>query len=362
MKKISKTRYFPPKRLMREFQPYAEKYPLEPIGKSVEGRSIYAVTIGQGGRRILTWSQMHGNETSTTRALLKLMNELTSQNRTALLEEITLKVIFQLNPDGSQMYTRENASQADLNRDARLQQQPETKALMDVFESFAPDLCLNLHGQRTIFAAGKQSLPAALSFLSPSADSTKAITPARLTAMQLIASIADRFSDRKHWEIGRYDDGFNANCTGDYFTAKGVPTILFEAGHYPDDYDRNKTTELVYRALLYVLEAFESHSYLGYSAEDYSSIPENEKSCCDVAVELYINVNKDSFTKSLHFVQFREVLTDKGVAFEPEYIEEQSPKHFHSKLEYTVSEEEKSNFFDDLANNVVKLVRYHQFS
>ena len=347
---------------MREYQPYAEKYPLEPIGKSVEGRSIYAVTIGQGGRRILTWSQMHGNETSTTRALLKLMNELTSQNRTALLEEITLKVIFQLNPDGSQMYTRENALQADLNRDARLQQQPETKALMDVFESFAPDLCLNLHGQRTIFAAGKQSLPAALSFLSPSADSTKAITPARLTAMQLIASIADRFSDRKHWEIGRYDDGFNANCTGDYFTAIGVPTILLEAGHYPDDYDRNKTTELVYRALLYVLEAFESHSYLDYSAEDYSSIPENEKSCCDVAVELYTNVNKDDFTKSLHFVQFREALTDKGVAFEPEYIEEQLPKHFHSKLEYTVSEEEKSNFFDDLANNVVKLVRHHQYS
>ena len=76
MKKFSKTRYFPPKRLMREYQPYAEKYPLEPIGKSVEGRFIYAVTIGQGDRRILMWSQMHGNETSTTRALLKLMNEL----------------------------------------------------------------------------------------------------------------------------------------------------------------------------------------------------------------------------------------------------------------------------------------------
>ena len=362
MKKFSKTRYFPPERLMHEYQPYAEKYPLEPIGKSVEGRSIYAVTIGQGSKRILAWSQMHGNETSTTRALLKLMNELTSQNRTALLEEITLKVIFQLNPDGSQMYTRENAVQADLNRDARLQQQPETKALMNVFKSFAPDLCLNLHGQRTIFAAGKQSLPAALSFLSPSADSTKAITPARLTAMQLIASIADRFSDRKHWEIGRYDDGFNANCTGDYFTAKGVPTVLFEAGHYPYDYDRNKTTELIHRALLHVLLAYADNSYLDYSAEDYSSIPENEKSCCDVAVELITNVNNDETTKSLHFVQFREVLMDGSIAFMPEYIEGQTYKQFHAKLDLSLPKREKAIFFDDLAKNVVQWVKKHQHS
>ena len=362
MKKFSKVRYYPPERLMHEYQPFAKKYPLERIGESIQGRPIYAVTVGQGEKRILVWSQMHGNETSTTRALLQLMNELTLLSQNSLLEKLTLKIIFQLNPDGSQMYTRENAVQADLNRDALLQQQPETKALMDAFETFSPDLCLNLHGQRTIFGAGKQSLPAALSFLAPSADPTKGITSARLTAMQLIASITDRFSNRKHWEIGRYDDGFNANCTGDYFTAKGVPTILFEAGHYPDDYDRNKTSDLVFSALSFVLEAFADGSYTAYSAEDYNAIPENEKSCCDVVVELYTNVNGDSFTKSLHFVQFREVLTDKGVAFEPEYTEEQSPKHFHSKLEYTVSEEEKSNFFDDLANNVVKLVRNHQFS
>ena len=42
--------------------------------------------------------------------------------------------------------------------------------------------------------------------------------------------------------ISRYNDVYNPNCVGDSFTSSGIPTILFEAGHYPDDYDRTIVT------------------------------------------------------------------------------------------------------------------------
>ena len=116
---------------------------------------------GQGPKKVLLWSQMHGNVSSTTRELLDLFDHLQSTSGAPLLERLTLLIIPQLNPDGSTAYTRLNTNNIDLNRDALDLSQPESIALNEVFESFSPDFCFNLHGQRSIFAAGK---PATLSF------------------------------------------------------------------------------------------------------------------------------------------------------------------------------------------------------
>ena len=45
-------------------------------GKSVEGRVIYKVKIGNGPTKILMWSQMHGNEPTTTKGLFDFFNFL----------------------------------------------------------------------------------------------------------------------------------------------------------------------------------------------------------------------------------------------------------------------------------------------
>jgi hypothetical protein len=37
--------------------------------------------------------------------------------------------------------------------------------------------------------------------------------------------------------IGRFDDSFNLNCIGD-FSSNGSSTLLFEAGHFEGDYQR----------------------------------------------------------------------------------------------------------------------------
>ena len=50
--------------------------------------------------------------------------------------------------------------------------------------------------------------------------------------MKLIAAMALEHETSTTWGIGRYDDSFNINCTGLLYYS-GVPTMLFEAGHYP---------------------------------------------------------------------------------------------------------------------------------
>ena len=53
---------------------------LESVGRSVEGRQIQLLTLGRGPRRVLLWSQMHGDEPSATPALLDLADYLLSSD------------------------------------------------------------------------------------------------------------------------------------------------------------------------------------------------------------------------------------------------------------------------------------------
>ncbi|PJB16824.1 MAG: peptidase M14, partial [Flavobacteriaceae bacterium CG_4_9_14_3_um_filter_33_16] len=46
-----------------------KKFVVEVLGASVLRKPIYGITLGSGPKRLLFWSQMHGNETTTTKAL-----------------------------------------------------------------------------------------------------------------------------------------------------------------------------------------------------------------------------------------------------------------------------------------------------
>jgi murein tripeptide amidase MpaA len=132
------------------------------IGKSVLDKPIYSYQIGSGKTRIYLWSQMHGNESTTTKALFDFINVLNNKTDFAakLLNTFTFCCIPILNPDGAALYTRENANKIDLNRDSQNLTQPESNVLRAVFEDFKPHYCFNLHDQRTIFGAGDTGKPA----------------------------------------------------------------------------------------------------------------------------------------------------------------------------------------------------------
>ena len=214
------------------------------LGTSEGGLPIHAIQIGTGSKRILIWSQMHGNESTTTKAIFDLFNYFDSSDSKELLEACTLFIIPILNPDGAKAFTRLNKNQIDLNRDAKNLTQSESKLLRSTFESFKPHFCFNMHGQRTIFSAGNTPNSAALSFLSPSENDQRSITITRQKSMEIIQVMNKTLQPYLPNQIGRYDDGFNDNCVGDYFQSNGTPTILFEAGHFPKDYKREVTRNI----------------------------------------------------------------------------------------------------------------------
>lgn len=269
------------------------------------------------------WSQMHGNESTTTKAVWDMVNFMQSEEALAktILKECTLMIIPMLNPDGANVYTRENINKVDLNRDAKNLTQPESIALRKLFESFQPDFCFNLHDQRTLFSAGKTDKPATVSFLSPASNQERHITPAREVAMKLIVGMDSMLQKHILGQVGRYDDGFNDNCIGDTLQMLGVPTILFESGHYPKDYEREKTRELIFLSIVEALKIIATDKIDDYKTGDYFSIPGNHKLFFDVLVKNPEVANPEFDAGHSVGIRYKEVLKSDKIVFRPEIAE-----------------------------------------
>jgi len=165
-------------------------FDISTVGASENGLDIPLIKFGNGAKKVLAWSQMHGNESTTTKALFDFFKFISSENIFknsvgTFLETYTFYVIPILNPDGAKLYTRHNANDIDLNRDAKALTQKESIVLRKIFDELQPDLCLNMHDQRTIYGT-RSGFPATVSFLTPSADKERTVTNARKEAMLYI--------------------------------------------------------------------------------------------------------------------------------------------------------------------------------
>ncbi|WP_034058998.1 M14 family zinc carboxypeptidase [Lacinutrix jangbogonensis] len=297
---------------------HASNFNIEVVGESVLEENIYSIRVGSGEKKILMWSQMHGNESTTTKSIFDLLNFFADNNLSeSILKACTIVIIPILNPDGAKVYTRLNANNVDLNRDAQNLTQPESKVLRDVFMNFKPDYCFNLHGQRTIFSAGKTNNSASLSFLSPAQDKDCTITDNRKIAMSIIVKMNAMLQKEIPNQVGIYDDAFNINCVGDTFQSFNVPTILFEAGHLANDYDREEVRRLVFKSYLVALNTIVDDAIDLDDYQNYLAIPKNEKLFFDVIIKDVLHDNE----KLNIAVQYQEKLIDKKVRFIPKLEE-----------------------------------------
>ena len=302
-------------------KPYENFIEISTAGTSELGREIPLLKIGNGECIVLAWSQMHGNESTTTKALFDFIKfigqkEFFQDEIKQFLEKNSFYILPILNPDGADLYTRENANKIDLNRDAQNLCQSESKTLRTVFNRVQPDLCLNLHDQRSIYGLDT-GLTAAVSFLAPSADMDRSITGAREVAMSHIVRLDRMLQDILPGHIGRYDDSFNANCVGDTFQMTGVPTILFEAGHCKDDYNRENTRALIFYAFL---ELFRFNDEQGISEDfnDYFNIPQNR-------------VNYNDLILRHVFVKGHDKIVDIAIQYSEELIN--GEVHFKARID-----------------------------
>ncbi|MFV8442313.1 M14 metallopeptidase family protein [Flavobacterium sp. LB2P44] len=320
------------------------------VGRSVLGKPIYSYVIGEGKTKILLWSQMHGNESTTTKALIDFLNVLNGGSEIArqFLNAFTFCSIPMLNPDGAVLYTRENANKVDLNRDSQDLTQPESKVLREVFETFKPDYCFNLHDQRTIFGVGDTGKSATLSFLAPSYNQEREMNESRLKAIDLIAGINEKVQEYLPNQVGRFDDSFNINCIGDTFQYLGVPTLLFEAGHFANDYEREHTRKYVFIALVSSFTLLCENVIVSNGINKYLSIPQNKVVFCDFMYK-NIKINYDGIEIITNFaVQYKEELIDNQIVFNAYVTQIGNLDNYFGHFEYDAKGALYKNGRDDI--------------
>jgi hypothetical protein len=251
---------------------------VEKFAESVEGRAIYLARIGSGPRRVLLWSQMHGDEPTHTAVLLDLANYLLKKPAKPQAEEIlsgcTLHFIAMLNPDGAEAVTRFNAQGIDINRDARRLATPEGRALRRAVETIKPQYGFNLHNQHARTTVGRPPKPAAVSVLAPAPDISGHETPSWRHAKQMCAVFVEAVRPIIPGMISRYDDAHEPRAFGDTIQATGASTMLVEAGGWTDA-DIEPLTRVHFHGMLTTLHAIATDRCDEADVKVYTSLPES---------------------------------------------------------------------------------------
>ncbi|WP_157494163.1 serine hydrolase [Fulvivirga imtechensis] len=279
----------------KDIEPFIEKskslpgFEVSKLGESVEGREINLVKAGEGATKVLLWSQMHGDESTATRALFEIFNFLASDDalnvfKDKILKETTLYIIPMLNPDGAEVFKRRNALSIDLNRDALRLISPEARILKETRDKYEPEFGFNLHDQSKHYNAYRTGKTASISFLAPAYNYEKEVNEGRGKAMKLIVSMNDVLQEYIPGRIGRYDDAFEPRAFGDNMQKWGTNTILIESGGYPGDPEKKELVKMNFVAILHALSEIAESRYQNMPLNAYYRIPENDRKFYDLLV------------------------------------------------------------------------------
>ena len=268
----------------------SEPLSVSQVGESLEKRAIYQVKAGTGAKKVLLWSQMHGDEATATMALFDIFNFLQASGdefdslRQGILTNTTLYFVPMLNPDGAERFQRRTASDIDMNRDALRLQTPEGVILKKLQQTLQPLVGFNLHDQNPRYSVGKTGKQAVVSFLATAYDKDRNINEVRRRSMQLIVGMNRVLQQFVPGQIARYDDEFEPRAFGDNIQKWGTTLILIESGGYKGDPEKMKIRQLNFVAILSALKAIADESYKQEDIASYQAIPENNRVLFDVLI------------------------------------------------------------------------------
>lgn len=263
---------------------------IEKAGSSAEGRTIYTITTGEGEQKILLWSQMHGDESTSTAAILDILNFLSANDefdhfRSRILKHLKIIFIPMLNPDGAENHQRRNINQIDINRDAIKLNSPEARLLLKTFKSINPQWTFNLHDQSNRYTAGNSFRTSAVSLLAPPLDESESINENRTRAMKLCGKLFRILSDFIPGHISRYDNDFEPRAFGELFQKKGAASVLIESGHWIDDTEKQFIRKLNFILLLSAFFCITQESCRKEDLKIYDSIPLNQEKLFDLLLK-----------------------------------------------------------------------------
>lgn len=213
---------------------YSEVISCTELGKSFEGRPIRRLSLGSGKKRVLLWSQMHGDEPTHTEVLLRLLAFLAGQpthpSAQAILSKCELAIVPMLNPDGAHRDVRLNAQGIDINRDARRLQTPEGQLLHQLIVEWQPEFTFTLHNQNRRTAVRTGGPPATASLLVPPASPDTQDTHCMIVAKQVAVTFIDAVRPHCGEHLSRYDADYMPRCFGESIQSRNISTLLVEAG------------------------------------------------------------------------------------------------------------------------------------
>lgn len=279
--------------LMKSLEVLESRFPnelrVEEVGTSLLGRPIRMLILGRGVKKILLWSQMHGDEPSATPALLDIAHYLLEHgdqpSARSILDRFTLLMIPMLNPDGAEIYERRNAQGIDINRDALNLATPEGRILKRIRDAHEPMLGFNLHDQNRRTAVGDTGLLATNAVLAVAGDAENTLTPGRLRAKRACAAIVEALAPFVPGGMARYDEDFSPRAFGDNLTAWGTPVVLIESGGVPSGHQFTVLTRLNFVAILTVLDGLARDDLAGYDPQVYENLHRNNSNAwSDVVV------------------------------------------------------------------------------
>ncbi|MEX2609681.1 MAG: serine hydrolase [Gemmatimonadota bacterium] len=257
------------------------------VGVSAEGRTLYAVRFGTGPSKVLMWSQMHGDETTATRALADLYSLIATRPDDPRVrrwaEALTLVNIPMLNPDGAERYQRRNAHNVDVNRDARELATPEAQTLKRVREALEPHYGFNLHDQNPRSRVGRTDRGAGIALLAPRPHAGDDDPPGLVRGQRLAVDIGRAIEPLVGGHITRYDDTFTPRAFGDLMQAWGASTVLIESGGWADAYPKDWLRAVNFVALAHALDVLAAGEPTGDAAW-YHALPPNGRTVRDLLV------------------------------------------------------------------------------
>lgn len=283
------------------------------IGTSVQRRPLPMLSFGNGTIDVLIWSQMHGNESTATRAIFDLLHFIGAQQGTTqvqnMLNVLRIHIIPMLNPDGAQEFQRENALGIDLNRDALRLVSPEAQTLKRVRDSLNADYGFNLHDQSRYYNVERTPKQASISFLATAFNYEKDMNDRRRDAAQLIGylhAINEKFIPG---HTGRYSDDFEPRAFGDNIQLWGTRLILIETGGFPDDREKSMGRKMNYVLIGSALDAIATSSFEHIAESAYWNIPENDRKLFDLKIEkVQVSVEEKPYVLDLG-INLNEVAT-----------------------------------------------------
>ena len=213
-------------RLRRYDQDHAQRMKLTAFGASVQGRTLWLVTLGSGPKRLFYLCRQHGHEPASTEGALAFIRESVKAGDDAPLagelKAVTVYVVPMANPDGSEAFLRHNAHNADINRDWIKRTQPETRAIYALVSRLHPDLMTDQHELYP-----NDTRPDFTEVVGEGSGATPLVVAAALAAQAAVSAemAADGFPVVSHAVI----DTHPARLAHRFFSIHlGIPTVLFE--------------------------------------------------------------------------------------------------------------------------------------